>query len=412
MSPSESPLSESAPTPPTTSELERALATRDLADPDQGPHAIQFLVSAIIEALCRRWGDQLRVERCHEGPVVSLADNYDRLGYPADAVTRDMRYTRYVDAEHVLRSHTSAHVPAALRRIAMGASTTGGACAGGGAHADTRGAGHSDVLIVSAGMCYRRDSIDWQHTGTPHQIDLWRIRRASGLTGASRLSERDLTDMIGTVVQAALPGSRWRTSPSPHPYTTAGREIEVALGDQWIEIGECGLAADQVLAGAGLDQEWSGLAMGLGLDRLLMLRKQIPDIRLLRSTDPRVTRQMLDLTPYRIVSRQPAVRRDLSLVVGADTELDHEILGDRVRDALGVDAEVAEHVRIVGETGYDELPVPARHRLGIGPGQRNVLVRLVLRPVSTTLTDGEANVLRDRVYAALHEGHVRQWAAR
>jgi hypothetical protein len=76
----------------------------------------------------------------------------------------------------------------------------------------------------------------------------------------------------------------------------------------------------------------------MGLDRLLMLRKQVPDIRLLRSADPRVAGQM------------------------------------------------------------------AR------PGQRNRLVRVVLRHLERTLTDDEANALRDRVYAAVHQGTRHQWA--
>jgi phenylalanyl-tRNA synthetase alpha chain len=78
-------------------------------------------------------------------------------------------------------------------------------------------------------------------------------------------------------------------------------------------------------------EQWSGLAMGLGLDRILMLRKGIDDIRLLRSVDARVTRQVLDLTPYRAVSSQPAIRRDLWIAVDADDT--PEQLGDRVREA-------------------------------------------------------------------------------
>ena len=363
----------------TADELRRARATRDLADPAQGPHAIQLVVAALVDAL-----GAPRVDVPTGDPVVSLADNYDNLGYAGDAVTRDARYTRYVDSQHVLRSHTSAHVPGALRDLAL---TTG----------------VDDVLVVFAGICYRRDSIDRLHTGTPHQLDLWRITRRPA-------DDDDLVAMIGTVVEAALPGATWRTLPSPHPYTDAGREIEVRWQDEWVEVGECGLAARHVLGQAGLDARWSGLAMGLGLDRLLMLRKGIPDIRLLRSTDPRVAGQMLDLAPYRPVSTRPPVRRDLSLVVGGDVDASEEILGDRVRSALGDDADGVETVAVLSRTPYDGLPHVARDRLGIAPGQVNVLVRLVLRTVDRTLTDHEANVLRDRVYAELHEGSAAQWA--
>lgn len=63
-------------------------------------------------------------------------------------------------------------------------------------------------------------------------------------------------------------------------------------GDEWVETGECGLALPAILEEAGLSTStYSGLAMGLGLDRLLMLVKRLDDIRALRSTDPRVAGQ-------------------------------------------------------------------------------------------------------------------------
>jgi hypothetical protein len=55
--------------------------------------------------------------------------------------------------------------------------------------------------------------------------------------------------------------------------------------------------------------------MGIGLDRLVMLIKQIDDIRLLRSSDPHVARQMLTLDPYEPVSNQPATHRDMSICI-------------------------------------------------------------------------------------------------
>ena len=70
--------------------------------------------------------------------------------------------------------------------------------------------------------------------------------------------------------------------------------------------------APRVLAGPASTRRAPGLAMGLGLDRALMLRKGIGDIRLLRSADPRVADQLLDLEPYRPVSSMPPARRDLS----------------------------------------------------------------------------------------------------
>jgi phenylalanyl-tRNA synthetase alpha chain len=140
-----------------------------------------------------------------------------------------------------------------------------------------------------------------------------------------------------------------------------------------------------------------------------MLRKGIPDIRLLRSVDPRVASQMGNLDPYIPVSAMPPIRRDVSIAVGRD--LDAEDLGDKVRDALGPDADAVEEVIVIAQTAYDQVPASARTRLGMSEHQRNLLISVVLRHLERTLTADQANVLRDRIYAALHEGTPHQWAA-
>ncbi|MEN3273374.1 MAG: phenylalanyl-tRNA synthetase alpha chain, partial [Actinomycetota bacterium] len=100
----------------TPDQLARDLAVRDLTDPNEGAHALQLLVDAAVDVLVDAWGCDVRVAR---GPrVVSLTDNYDALRFPSADVTRDARYTRYVDGTHMLRSHSSAMVPPALRALA------------------------------------------------------------------------------------------------------------------------------------------------------------------------------------------------------------------------------------------------------------------------------------------------------
>ncbi|HEX2201785.1 MAG TPA: hypothetical protein VHG91_00730 [Longimicrobium sp.] len=362
--------------------LERALRLRDLTDPARGPHAMQALVERVTGALAGRWRCALRVHRAH--PVVPVADNYDRLHYPPGAAARDARYTRYVSEGTLLRAHTTAMVPDLLRSLAE--------------------APPDDLLLACPGLVYRRDQIDRLHTGEPHQMDVWRV--------ASRpLGEADLREMVDAVVSAVLPGAEYRCNAADHPYTTGGLEVEVRVGDEWIEVLECGLALPAILREAGLPEgrAW-GLAMGMGLDRLLMLVKGIDDIRLLRAGDPRIAGQMLDLSPYRPVSHQPPVRRDLSVALSAD--LTPEEVGDRVRGVLGPRVAALESVDVLSETPYDILPPAARARIGIRPGQKNVLVRVVIRDLERTLTREEANALRDAVYAALHEGGAWQWAGR
>ncbi|MGH3237862.1 MAG: hypothetical protein ACRDOH_32310 [Streptosporangiaceae bacterium] len=89
-------------------------------------------------------------------------------------------------------------------------------------------------------------------------------------------------------------------------------------------------------------------------------------------------------------------------------------------DALGSDAQCVEEVRALSATDCDRLPVSAARRLGAkrgqaGPsgakrGQKNLLVRVVLRDLEKTLTNEAANALRDRIHLAIHQGTEYQWA--
>ena len=202
--------------PITLDALVDALTLRDLTDPAQGPHAMQLLVEAAVAA--PNASPDIHLVRVPA--VVPVQDHYDRLGYPADAVARDTRYTRYISDALVLRGHTSAGVPPTLRRLA------------------TANPSSDDVLVALPGICHRRDVIDRLHTGTPHQLDLWRLQR-----GGRRLDSGDLERMVDDVVTALLPGRTWRWTSTSHPYTREGRQVDVVDDDQLVEVAECGLAA-------------------------------------------------------------------------------------------------------------------------------------------------------------------------
>ena len=98
-------------------------------------------------------------------------------------------------------------------------------------------------------------------------------------------------------------------------------------------------------------------------------------------------------------------------MLGSAAEADVELLGDRARTALGAEAEVLAALEIRAVTPASGLPPAAVERLRLAPDQVNVLLRLVLQPLDRTLTDGEANLLRDRVYLALHRGRVLELIA-
>lgn len=380
----------------SSADLNSALSLRDLSDPSAGPHAMQLLLADVVSALERLWHVPAETHRVN--PLVATADNYDRLGYSPDDVTRDSRYSRHVSPTVMLRSHTSAGIPALLDSL--------------------RGElGRYDRLHVLPGLVYRRDAIDRTHVGAPHQLDLWRIT-ARGLLGPD-----DLHTMMAAVVEAVLPAAdhpdvKWRATPSAHSYTSIGRQLDVLVtlpdgSRNWLELAECGLVAAPILRGSGMDpRRWAGLALGMGLDRALMLRKGISDIRLLRSGNPGIQAQLLDLQKYRPVSVMPEIKRDLSLVLAGAQDADVELLGDLARTALGVRADVLAALEIRAVTPMAELPPAAVERLRMGPAQVNVLVRLVLQALDRTLTDLEANELRDQVYVALHQGPVQELIAR
>jgi phenylalanyl-tRNA synthetase alpha chain len=323
-----------------------------------------------LTAAIEQWSG-LSAEIFRRPPVVPITDNYDRLFYESDAIARSVRYSHYVDDEHMLRTHTTAGIPALL--------------------AETE----SDRLIVCPGLVYRRDVVDRLHVGEPHQVDFWIARR-------SRLRRADLLNMIATVLGTMLPGHAYRCNETIHPYTMNGLEVEVQVGERWVEVFECGEIHPWLLNESNLpSQQWSGLAMGIGLDRLVMLIKQIDDIRLLRSSDPRVARQMLTLDPYEPVSNQPATHRDMSICV-ADPDM--ELLGDRIRDVLGERGDWVENVELIQASDYASVPEKARNRLGMSTGQQNLLVRVTLRSVDGSISKEDANRVYDLVYSELHEG--------
>lgn len=362
--------------------LRKAINLRDLTDPQDGEHALQIMMEAILVELKNKW--QCEIKTCRKSPIVSVAENYDDLHYLPEGKSRDIRYTRYVCKNALLRTQTTSTVTGEMKAMSQNMP--------------------DHVLLACPGLVYRRDSIDRLHCAEPHHMDLWRLKKSG-----KAMTVEDLEDMVALVVNTALPDTPWRVVPSPHPYTEHGIQIDALYDDEWVEIGECGIAGSKILRENLPDYpDASGLAMGLGLDRLLMVRKKIPDIRLLHSEDPRVQSQMLDLEPYQPVSCMPPVTRDISIAVD-EGDMDEDI-GDIVREALGDNAEVVEMIEILSETPYNKLPPQAIERLGIQKGQKNVLVRIVLRSLERTLTHDECNAYRNAIYKAVHKGNVWHWA--
>ena len=366
--------------PISKKDLDGYLAVPDLTQSVE-PHAIKMICDKILDVM-REGHKESNVQVYRRDPIVTVADNYDNLLIAQDNISRSSTYTHYVDDTHILRTHTTPQIPGILRELAVNRNDW------------------NDVVILLPGLAYRRDVSDKKHVGEVHMLEMWRIVKNED---RKPIVKDDLLQVVQTVAQAAAPGWKLRVEDSPHPYTNQGIEVNAVSGDRDIEILECGLVKEQILTNAGLDPaEYSGWALGMGLDRLVMTLKDVPDIRYLRSTNPKIARQMTNLDPYVEVSNQPAIRRDLSYCVPA-AYAEEDISSD-IRSALGQNLNTLEEVEILSTTIYEDLPQKIQERLGIAKDQKNVLVRITLRRLERSLTNNEANDIYAGIYPRINKG--------
>lgn len=359
--------------------LKNYLAIADLTQ-SATPHAVKLVCDQIIDYV-KKTHPKSDVRVYRKDPVVTVKDNYDNLLISSDNISRSSTYTHYVDRDHILRTHTSAHIPAILRELALQNDW-------------------SDVVILLPGLAYRRDVSDKKHVSQVHMLEMWRIVKNAKHRA---INKQDLLNVITGITETAAPGWKLRIENSPHPYTNGGIEINALKDGRDIEIGECGLIKEPILERAGLDPaKYSGWAGAVGLDRLVMTLKNIPDVRYLRSSNPKIADQMTNLRPYVEVSNQPAIKRDMSYCV-SQSYVEEDISED-IRQALGANLDSLEEVEILSETPYKDLPSAVRSRLGCAPSQKNVLVRITLRNLERSITNADANKLYDRIYSQVNKG--------
>ncbi len=199
--------------------------------------------------------------------------NFDALNFPAWHPARSSLASLFLDDETVLRTETS---PSQIRVM------------------ETQ---EPPVYIVSLGRCYRRDTPDATHTPMFHQVE--------GLVVDEGIT---LADLLGTldVFMKALFGQERRTEfrthyfpftePSVEPYVSChvcdGAGCPVCRHSGWIELGGSGMVDPKLFEFVGYDAErYSGFAFGLGLERIAMLRHELPDLRELWRNDLRFSRQ-------------------------------------------------------------------------------------------------------------------------
>jgi phenylalanyl-tRNA synthetase alpha chain len=196
-----------------------------------------------------------------EGPEVESSWlNFDALNFGKDHPARSMQDTFYLadlegnDENLVLRTHTS---PVQIRAL-LGRDLP--------------------VYVVCPGRTFRTDALDATHTPVFHQVEGIAIDK--GLTMAHLKGTLDAfaAAMFG-------PESKIRLRPSYFPFTEPSAEPDVWFpekkgGAGWVEWGGCGMVHPNVLRACGVDPEvYSGFAFGMGLERTLMFRNGIPDMR-------------------------------------------------------------------------------------------------------------------------------------
>jgi phenylalanyl-tRNA synthetase alpha chain len=192
-----------------------------------------------------------------DGPEVeSEWYNFDALNFKPDHPARELQDTFFVDppeAHLVLRTHTS---PVQMRTLL------------------TR---ELPVYVVVPGRTYRTDELDATHTPVFHQVEGLAVDKGLSMADLKGTLEHFARQMFG-------PEARIRLRPNYFPFTEPSAELDVwhpnaKGGPRWIEWGGCGMVHPNVLRAAGIDPEvHSGFAFGMGIERTLMFRNNVPDM--------------------------------------------------------------------------------------------------------------------------------------
>ena len=135
------------------------------------------------------------------------------------------------------------------------------------------------LRIIAPGRVYRCDS-DQTHTPMFHQVE--------GLVVDRNVSFANLKAVLHQFVEKFFERSaELRFRSSYFPFTEPSAEVDVLSDDgRWLEILGCGIVHPSVLRNAGVDPEiYSGYAFGMGVERLAMLRYNVPDLRLFFEND-------------------------------------------------------------------------------------------------------------------------------
>jgi len=186
-----------------------------------------------------------------DGPEIESEEfNFDMLNINKSHPARQMHDTFYIENKsHVLRTHTS---PVQIRSMLKS---------------------KPPLAFTSAGKVYRKDD-DATHLPMFHQVEGIYVDENVTFANLKDLIHQILHNLFGKDVEI-------RFRPSYFPFTEPSAEVDIlSENGKWLEILGCGIVNPKVLKNCNIDSEkYSGLAFGLGVERIAMLKYGVNDIR-------------------------------------------------------------------------------------------------------------------------------------
>jgi phenylalanyl-tRNA synthetase alpha chain len=346
--------------------IKRYLAMPDLARTPDSP------LYEIVERACNtpvlKGFDNIVIPE-----IVPAAINFDLFDFAPDHPARSKSDTYYADDNNILRTHDTVmwyyytQLPEVKARLAR----------------------REKLGVVCYGKVYRKDEIDRKHMNTFHQFGGWYMTPAD----TDPLTIDDLRTALIQIVKALFGADvKFRFLDDTFPYTDPSLQIEVELNGQWLEIMGGGMTKQSVFKKFGVEG-YNAWAFGFGLERLAIMSMQLPDIRLLWSTDERVKKQLHMGTKFVEVSKYPPVIRDISFIVPKTFAPNNYF--DLVRDIAG---DLVEQVELIDE--YENVEK-------FGADKKSYAYRITYRSSDRTLTNEEVDVLHKKI----EEGTVKEFGA-
>lgn len=199
--------------------------------------------------------------------------NFESLNIPRDHPARDMFSSFYIKEDLLLRSHTS---PVQIRVM------------------ETQ---DPPIKIICPGRCYRYDAFDASHAPAFHQIEALYVDK--------NVSFGELKWVLCELVKYLFgPKTKYQVRPSFFPFTEPSGELAISCAvcggsgcsvcgnSGWLELAGCGMVHPQVLKNVKIStKEYSGYALGMGIERVAMIKYVIDDIRVFYNNDIRFLEQ-------------------------------------------------------------------------------------------------------------------------